>query len=199
MTRISLEQFMFGNRHWRSYRAVDEIEVYCDLLENLQDRIDSLETPGKDEEVTLSNVQAVISSYAFEIAMKSLWALDNSDKSVPHKHDLPYFFDGLGDETVQVLQRLQVTREVLEVEPKPFMSYSDSRSLSPNPPMDGARIAEGGEEVTDATVRARNRYSMEHRDRTISVFTFQTLRALAQLVRDKGSESRKSLFRPPQS
>ena len=43
MTRISLEQFMFGNRHWRSYRAVDEIEVYCDLLENLQDRIDSLE------------------------------------------------------------------------------------------------------------------------------------------------------------
>ena len=166
MTRISLEQFMFGNRHWRSYRAVDEIEVYCDLLENLQDRIDSLETPGKDEEVTLSNVQAVISSYAFEIAMKSLWALDNSDKSVPHKHDLPYFFDGMGDGTVQVLQRLQVTREVLEVEPKPFMS---------------------------------NRYSMEHRDRTISVFTFQTLRALAQLVRDKGSESRKSLFRPPQS
>ena len=30
-------------------------------------------------------------------------------------------------------------------------------SLSPNPPMDGARIAEGGEEVTDATVRARIR------------------------------------------
>ena len=29
--------------------------------------------------------------------------------------------------------------------------------LSPNPPMDGARIAEGGEEVTDATVRARIR------------------------------------------
>ena len=29
--------------------------------------------------------------------------------------------------------------------------------ISPNPPMDGARIAEGGEEVTDATVRARIR------------------------------------------
>ena len=29
--------------------------------------------------------------------------------------------------------------------------------VSPNPPMDGARIAEGGEEVTDATVRARIR------------------------------------------
>ena len=32
-----------------------------------------------------------------------------------------------------------------------------TKTLSPNPPMDGARIAEGGEEVTDATVRARIR------------------------------------------
>ena len=32
-----------------------------------------------------------------------------------------------------------------------------NRNLNPNPPMDGARIAEGGEEVTDATVRARIR------------------------------------------
>ena len=30
-------------------------------------------------------------------------------------------------------------------------------ALNPNPPMDGARIAEGGEEVTDATVRTRIR------------------------------------------
>ena len=41
-------------------------------------------------------------------------------------------------------------------------SYFDDLSaavkpLTPNPPMDGARIAEGGEEVTDATVRARIR------------------------------------------
>ena len=33
----------------------------------------------------------------------------------------------------------------------------DGKCISPNPPMDGARIAEGGEEVTDATVRARIR------------------------------------------
>ena len=31
------------------------------------------------------------------------------------------------------------------------------RSLIPNPPMDGVRTLEGGEEVTDATVRARIR------------------------------------------
>ena len=34
---------------------------------------------------------------------------------------------------------------------------TDVQYLIPNPPMDGARIAEGGEEVTDATVRARIR------------------------------------------
>ena len=33
----------------------------------------------------------------------------------------------------------------------------DGSWFSPNPPMDGARIGEGGEEVTDATVRARIR------------------------------------------
>ena len=168
MTRISvsLERFMFGNANWRPYLAVDEIEVYCDLLENLEDRINSLETRGKGEEVTLCNVQAVISSYAFEIAMKSLWALDNSDKVVPHVHDLPTFFDGLEEETVKALKRLHLTREELELRPKPFLS---------------------------------NRYSMEHRSRTISVFPFQTLRPLAQLLRDKVEESRKSLFRPLRS
>ena len=39
---VSFERFAFGNEHWRAYRAMDEIEIYCDLLENLQDRIDSL-------------------------------------------------------------------------------------------------------------------------------------------------------------
>ena len=37
------------------------------------------------------------------------------------------------------------------------LSLTAARTLIPNPPMDGARIAEGGEEVTDATVRARIR------------------------------------------
>ena len=119
---ISIERFMFGNEHWRSYRAIAEIEVYCDLLEALQSRIDSLETRGKDEEVTLANVQAVISSYAFEVAMKSLWALDNSAEQVPHKHDLTVIFDGLEEETVKSLKRLHLTREVLEDGPEPFVS-----------------------------------------------------------------------------
>ena len=77
---IPIERFMFGNEHWRSNRAIDEIEVYCDLLDILQERIEALQTRGKDEEVTLTNVKSVISSYAFEIGVKSLWALDNPER-----------------------------------------------------------------------------------------------------------------------
>ena len=42
---IPMERFLFGNENWRSYRAIDEVEAYCGLLENLQERIDSLERP----------------------------------------------------------------------------------------------------------------------------------------------------------
>ena len=119
---IPIERFLFGNEHWRSYRAMDEVAIYCDLIEDLQFRIDSLETRGKDEEVSLTNVQAVISSYALEIAMKSLWALDNPTESVPHKHNLVTIFDGLNAETVKSLKQLQLTRDVLGNWPTPFVS-----------------------------------------------------------------------------
>ena len=33
---MPIERLLFGNEHWRSYRAIDEVEVYCDLLEDLQ-------------------------------------------------------------------------------------------------------------------------------------------------------------------
>ena len=127
---IPMERFLFGNEHWRSYRAIDEIEVYCGLLENLQNRIDSLVTHGRDEEVTLTNVQAVISSYAIEIAMKSLWALDNPAECVPHEHNLVIIFDGLNEGTVRSLKRLELTMEVLREWPTPFVSNRYSMESS---------------------------------------------------------------------
>ena len=80
---ISFDRLLFGNEYWSSGDAIDEIEIYCELLDHLQDKIDALEIPGKGEEVTLINVQAVLSGYAIEIAMKSLWALDHPDGSIP--------------------------------------------------------------------------------------------------------------------
>ena len=119
---IPLERLLLGNEHWHSYDAADEIEIYCELLDHLQDKIDALETRGKDEEVTLSNVQAVISSYAIEIAMKSLWALDHPDKPGLRTHNLVEIFDGLKDETKKSLERLQLNLQVLQDMPTPFTS-----------------------------------------------------------------------------
>ena len=61
---IPEDRLVFGNEHWRSSRAIDEIEVYCDLLENLQDRRDSLETRGKDERSGSGNLDRGISGIA---------------------------------------------------------------------------------------------------------------------------------------
>lgn len=122
MTTISIpiERLVFGNEHWRSYRAIDELKIYCDLLELLQNRIDSLDSRGASEEVTLVNVQAVISSYAVEIALKSLWALDNSPDTVPHTHNLLTILDGLTEGTRDSLKNLQLWRDELQKWPTPF-------------------------------------------------------------------------------
>ena len=167
---MPLERLLCGNEHWRSSNAIDEIEIYCDLLDNLQDRIDSLETRGKDEEVALHNVQAVVSSYAFEIAMKSFWALDNPDKPVPHEHNLLISFDGLREDTVESLKQLRLTRELLERCPKPF--YTNRYSME-----------------TD-------RYSMEDGNRHFTVYPTRLLRPLLQLLRDKLKESPEVLLKP---
>lgn len=169
MSTISfpIEKFLFGNENWRSHRAVDEIGVYCDLLDDLQARIDSLQTRGKDEEVTLIEVRAVISSYAIEIAMKSLWALDNSPATPPRGrdgHDLLKMFDGLKNETIDSLGQLQLTRDSLKAFPTPFPS---------------------------------NRYSMETGSRDIAVYDAGFLRQLTQLIKDKLEQSKNELLTLP--
>lgn len=119
---VSIGRLFFGHEYWSSGNAIDEIEVYCELLDHLQAKIDALETRGKDEEVTLLNVQAVLSSYAIEIAMKSLWALDHPEGSIPHTHNLADIFDQLEDETKKSLEGLRLDRQMLGRMPTPFTS-----------------------------------------------------------------------------
>ena len=83
MEGIPIERLLFGNEHWRSNRAIDEIRVYGELLDTLAAKVEALETRGDHEEIALLNAQAVISSYAVEVAVKSLWALDNSPTPFP--------------------------------------------------------------------------------------------------------------------
>ena len=98
------------------------MEIYCALLEGLQKRRDSLETQGKSEEIALGNDDAVIISYAFEIGMKFLWALENSPGSMPHKHNLITLFDDLKAETKESPEHLELTRDDLVTCPEPLSS-----------------------------------------------------------------------------
>ena len=33
---IPFERFLFGHDEWRSHRAINEIEIYCELMEHLE-------------------------------------------------------------------------------------------------------------------------------------------------------------------
>ena len=164
---FSLEQFMHGHDYWRSHRAISEIEIYCVLLESVQDRIDSLETHGEYQEAALRNVQAVLSSYALEVAMKSFWALDHPTERVPHTHKLPRIFggykskkeeyDGLKEETKKSLAQYDLVSELFDRFPEPFYT---------------------------------NRYSMEGSGREIVRYPVDFLRSLNVALKEKLEESR---------
>ena len=121
-TSISVKKFFVGNEYWDTSTAIDEIKVYCILIDHLDDKIDLLENRDKFEKSAMINVQAVISSYAIELAMKSLCALDNPDNNVPHQHDLTKILEKLNTDTVKSLERLHLSHEELKSFPDPFVS-----------------------------------------------------------------------------
>ena len=114
---------LIGHEYWRSYRAIDEIEVYCDLLDIIEHRRADKANQDMKERATLLNVEAVLGSYALEVGMKSLWALDNP-KGIVRKlgHNLDKVYNGLKPETVASLRLLGLTRYMLAKVPKPFES-----------------------------------------------------------------------------
>ncbi len=124
---FSLEHFMHGHDYWRTHRAISEIEIYCVLLENVQNRIDSLDTREREEEIALNNVRAVMSSYALEVALKSFWALDHPTEDVPHIHNLARIFQGLKEETKKLLVQYDVDSELFDGFASPF--YTNRYSM----------------------------------------------------------------------
>lgn len=120
---IPIKRLLFGHDYWRSHKAINEMEVYCDLLDIVDQRVSGLENPSTDEGVTLINVKAVLCSYPLEIGMKSLWALDNPDGVVKDlKHDILKLYGGLKSDTVESLKQIGLTKDALEEFPKPFES-----------------------------------------------------------------------------
>ena len=42
---ISFDRLLFGHEYWISGDAIDEIEIYCELLDHLQDKSDPWKYP----------------------------------------------------------------------------------------------------------------------------------------------------------
>ena len=117
---IPFDQVVFGNPHWDTPLAIDEIMVYSDLITHLDRQRELLNIHHENEEVALINVQSVLMAYALEIAIKSLWAMDNPGKCMRHTHNLLCFYKGLQSDTVTSLQDLGLTEDLLKKFPRPF-------------------------------------------------------------------------------
>lgn len=89
------------NENWSTTNAIEQIEVYCEVLEHLEI---SDKSSSKDDRDARSNVRAVNSSYAFEIAMKSFWALDNPEDKMIYTHKLLEILNGLRKDTLESLK-----------------------------------------------------------------------------------------------
>ena len=163
MTELDFSLVLYAYDPWHPYHAVNELEVYCELLEHLQDKIDCLEERGEGGKIALINVQAVLSSYAFEIAMKSLWSLDNPGEPICRTHDIVKIFDDLREETQKSLEELQLTRQLLKRTPKPFVSN---------------RYSMENKNTED------DKYTKEHESRKVTLYYPPLLRGLRQLLRD---------------
>ena len=108
-------------RNWNVLAAIDEIEAYSDLLDGWEKETDSGGI-SNNKRVGLISAQAIMSSYAFEIAIKSFFELDNPDRGVPATHNLVTLYDELNDDTKKLLKQVKITGQNLKDDPEPFLS-----------------------------------------------------------------------------
>jgi hypothetical protein len=118
---IPFGRIAHGNEHWQVMWAMEEIEVYCGLLDHIDRQIATLDDPRGTDATTLRKAQALLSSYAFEIGMKSIWALDHPGDEVPKHHNLLKAYDDLSPETIIRLEALEFPRSVLTEYSEPFV------------------------------------------------------------------------------
>ena len=114
--------------NWGVVYAIDEIEAYSDLLDDWHKEQNSAEI-SKNKRTGLISTQAIMSSYALEIAIKSFVALDNPDKGIPTTHNLLKLYDELEDDTKELLKQVEITRQKLKDNPEPFVSNRYSMEI----------------------------------------------------------------------
>ena len=127
INRTPMTRILFGHDYWRSERAANEIDEYVKLLGKLDDEMDNIvSTSGRNvlsrqqEAIPKMTAYAVISGYALEVGIKSLWALEHPSEKVRRTHKLLGFYDQLTPSTKKTLRDMRLTRGELENCPNPF-------------------------------------------------------------------------------
>ena len=106
---------------WNVFIAIDEIESFADLIDEWEKETNGMEG-CKQRRSGLISTQAIMSSYAFEVAIKTLVWMDNPYKGVAAIHDLPELYKELKEDTKAGLEQIGITYQELKRNPMPVVS-----------------------------------------------------------------------------
>ena len=113
-----LTRFVHISESWETVNAINQMDVHCELVEFLEYKIN---TSSGSKKASYCDAAALISSYSFEIAMKSFWALDNPHHNVPRTHKLTKLLKGLNKDTKKELESIGINSKFLQKLPAPFI------------------------------------------------------------------------------
>ena len=119
MSRCKKERKMITE--WNVFIAIDEIESFADLIDEWEKETNGMEG-CKQRRSGLISTQAIMSSYAFEVAIKTLVWMDNPYKGVAAIHDLPELYKELKEDTKAGLEQIGITYQELKRNPMPVVS-----------------------------------------------------------------------------
>ena len=105
---------------WCSLQAISELQGYCDLVSEWEKEIESTEV-CKDRKCALIDTTAIMSSYALEIAIKSLFPMDKFTCGSRVYTNLLKLYDNKDMKKIQDFKQAGITRQFLENNRAPFI------------------------------------------------------------------------------
>lgn len=105
---------------WNVFVAINEVQAFSDLIDEWGEETGRREG-CKQRRSGLISTQAIMSSYAFEIAIKTLVWIDNPHEGVEATHDLLKLYRELKEDTKARLEKIGVTYQSLSKDHSPFV------------------------------------------------------------------------------
>ena len=116
---------------WNVFIAIDEIESFADLINEWEKEISEIDRCNQ-KRFGLIDTQEIISSYAFEVAIKTLVWMDNPYKGFAPIHNLPELYKELKEDTKAGLEQIGITHQELKKNPMPVTSSRYSMEIRHN-------------------------------------------------------------------